>query len=108
MPLSHEPSRFHRDQGQPRLPHVQRDNLISLSEPRLYIANRFFSGHSNIALLIEDLRPVFLQRGIKPSHRGQHLVININESASSNSVFPPSATPRGHRSTNLLDPSCRR
>src|SRR5438309_2665310 len=79
MPFGNNASRFHRHQSQTWLPHVQRDDLISLGERCFYIANRLFSGHSNIALLIEDLWTVLLESGIESSHRGQHLVININE-----------------------------
>src|SRR6266567_1195587 len=103
MPFSNNASRFHRYQCQTWLPHVQRDNLISLGEPRFYIANRLFSGHSNIALLIEDLRPVLLERGIESSYRGQHLVININEFGSFECCCLTLGHHCGHRFTGIVD-----
>ncbi len=79
MPFDNDPSRLHWHQGQARLPHVQRDDLIGPGEPSLYIANRLFSGYRDVGLLIEDLRPILLERGIKSANRGQHLIINIDE-----------------------------
>src|SRR5712692_3156972 len=101
--FSNNASRFHRDQGQTWLPQVQRDNRISLGEPRFYIATRLFSGYSNIALLIEDLRPVLLERGIKSSYRWQHLVININELGSFECCYLTLGHHCGHRFTGIVD-----